>query len=124
MKNKKYIIGIILLIVYLILGKKFGFYLSCPIHKFFGVYCPGCGITRMLHAIITLDFYKAFRYNPLLFILFPFFVFLFIDKIVKERKNERALYKKIPEIVWVILIIILIIYAILRNIYPFLAPIK
>lgn len=110
--------------VYLILGKKFGFYLSCPIHTLFGVYCPGCGITRMLHAIITLDFYKAFRYNPLLFILFPFFVYLFIDMIIKERKNKRPILKKIPEIIWVILIIILIIYAILRNIYPFLAPIK
>ena len=78
----------------------------------------------MLFSILKLDFYKAFRYNVLLFIMSPFALFLFIEKIYSELKKRKPLYKKIPEKVWVILIIILIIYAILRNIFPFLAPIE
>ncbi len=122
-KIKKYLIITILLIAYLIIGHKFKIYLFCPIHKITGLYCPGCGITRMLFSILKLDFYKAFRYNVLLFIMFPFALFLFIEKIYSELKKRKPLYKKIPEKVWVILIIILIIYAILRNIFPYLAPI-
>ena len=122
-KIKKYLIITILLIAYLIIGHKFKIYLFCPIHEITGLYCPGCGITRMLFSILKLDFYKAFRYNVLLFIMFPFALFLFIEKIYSELKKRKPLYKKIPEKVWVILIIILIIYAILRNIFPYLAPI-
>ena len=124
MKIKKYIIGILLLITYLILGHKFGIYLFCPIHKITGLYCPGCGITRMLYSILKLDFYKAFRYNILVFILFFPGLFLFIEHLYSIKKNKKSLYKKIPEIVWIILIIILIIYGILRNIFPFLAPLS
>jgi len=114
----------LLLITYLIIEHKFGIYLSCPIHKFLGLYCPGCGITRMLYAILRLDFYQAFRYNVLLFILFFPALFLFIEYLYSTQKNKKPLYKKIPEKVWVILIIILIIYAILRNVIPCLAPLN
>lgn len=124
MKIKNYIIGIILLISYLIIGHKYGIYLFCPIHKILGLYCPGCGITRMLYSILKLDFYKAFRYNVLLFILFFPAVFLFIENLYSIQKDRKSLYKKIPEKVWIGLIVVLIIYGILRNIIPALAPLN
>ena len=124
MKKKliKYIILTIIIILYLIIGYKYKLYLKCPFKLITGFYCPGCGVTRMLYKIITLDFYQAFRYNPLLFVCFPFILFLLINNIYSHIKNKKALYKKIPELVWYILIIIFIIYGILRNFIPFLAP--
>ena len=124
MKIKKYTIGFILLITYLIIGHKFKIYLFCPIHEFLGLYCPGCGITRMLYSMLTLDFYKAFRYNILLFIFFFPGLFLFIEYLYSIIKKKKPLYKRIPEKVWIIIIVLLIIYGILRNIFPFLAPIN
>lgn len=122
--KKKIIICIsllILLITYLYLGNKFHIYLDCPIKKTIGLYCPGCGITRMLLSILQLDFYQAFRYNPLLFICLPFFIFFLIEGIISKKE---PLYNKIPTKIWVIIIAILIIYGILRNIpfFDFLAP--
>ena len=122
MKKRYYIILIPLLIIYLILSHKYGFYIPCPFKFVTGFYCPGCGITRMLYSLLKLDFYQAFRYNPLLFILFPFFLFFFIEDIYSKIKNKTSLYNKVPNIIYIILLIIIIIYGILRNILPYLAP--
>ena len=46
----------------------------CLFHKITGLYCPGCGVTRMLDAIFHFSFYQAFRYNPLAFVLLVLFV--------------------------------------------------
>ena len=119
---KKYLIIILILLIYFVIGKITGFYIPCPIHKITGLYCPGCGITRMFIYISKLDFYHAFRSNMLLFILFPFALLLFIDNLYSIVKNKRPYYQKINNKVWYILIIILVIYGILRNIFPILAP--
>lgn len=42
---------------------------GCWFRKKLGLYCPGCGGTRMVQSILKLDFYQAFRYNPLVFVL-------------------------------------------------------
>ena len=123
MKNKTIYLFIIIGLIYLILTHFTNFYIPCPIHFITDFYCPGCGITRMILAILRLDFYKAFRYNPLLFILMPFIIILLIDYIYSNYKNKTPLYKKIDNKIWYILIIILVIYGILRNIFPILAPI-
>lgn len=46
---------------------------GCPFRYFFGISCPGCGMTRALLAALRLDFVAAFSYHPLFFLL-PFFL--------------------------------------------------
>ena len=115
------IIFLILLISYLYLVNKLNIYINCPIKEITGLYCPGCGITRMLQAILQLNFYQAFRYNPLLFISLPFFIFFTIEGIITKKD---PLYNKIPNKILITIIIIFIIYGILRNLplFDFLAP--
>ena len=76
----------------------------------------------MLYSLITGEIKKAFRYNQLLFISLPIFIFLFIEYIYSKITNKTPIIKKIPDIVYYIYIVILIIFMILRNIFPFLAP--
>lgn len=115
------IIFLILLNSYLYLGNKLNVYINCPIKEITGLYCPGCGITRMLQAILQLNFYQAFRYNPLLFISLPFFIFFTVEGIITKKD---PLYNKIPNKILITIIIIFIIYGILRNLplFDFLAP--
>lgn len=115
------IIFLILLISYLYLGNKLNVYINCPIKEITGLYCPGCGITRMLQAILQLNFYQAFRHNPLLFISLPFFIFFTVEGIITKKD---PLYNKIPNKILITIIIIFIIYGILRNLplFDFLAP--
>ena len=89
----------------------------CPILELFHLFCPGCGGTRMVISLLNLDFYQAFRYNPLLFILLIIgFIYLIFMGIVYKKKKILV----IPSIrIWISLIVILFIYMILRNLEPF-----
>lgn len=118
------IILIILLICYLFIGDYFHVFLFCPIKKFLGLYCPGCGVTRMLLSMLKGNFYQAFRYNPLLFLGLPFFCFYYCYYLyfsLTKAKNKLSFFE--PGI-WYFLIIIFVIYGILRNIsfFDFLQP--
>ena len=43
-----------------------GFFPACLFLAFTGLYCPGCGITRALHALIHGDLGQMMAMNPLL----------------------------------------------------------
>ena len=47
----------------------------CPFYELTGLLCPGCGAGRYLLALLHFDFYAALRYNPMLFISFPFLAY-------------------------------------------------
>lgn len=44
---------------------------SCLFHGLTGWYCPGCGITRALHALVHFDLMRAFAMNALLVASLP-----------------------------------------------------
>lgn len=125
--RKKLIIFILLIVVlicYLLIGDYFHVFLFCPIKKFFGIYCPGCGVTRMLLSILKGDFYQAFRFNPLLFLGLPFFCFYYcyyLYCLFTARKNRFSSFE--PNI-WYFLIAVFIVYGVLRNLsfFDFLQP--
>lgn len=104
-----------------------GNFISCPTQSFLGLYCPSCGAQRFLHHLFHLNIKDAFRYNPLLFILFPFVIYLIIifvsNLVFGTRYRVQLLYKN-----WFIILLfaVFIVYAVLRNLpyYPFtlLAP--
>lgn len=106
------------LIIFLFLNKVFNFAIPCLFHEITNLYCPGCGITRMFLALFKLDFYQAFRYNPLVFILLILSIVYFLVKKIGK------LNFKFPNYIYYYLLVIVIIYGILRNIplFSFLAP--
>ena len=53
--------------------------LPCPIRKFSGRRCLGCGITHALFAIKSGDLARAFKYNPFVFILAPLLLWGIFD---------------------------------------------
>jgi hypothetical protein len=44
---------------------------SCPFHVLTGLYCPGCGTTRALHALLHGDPWLAWRMNALAMLALP-----------------------------------------------------
>jgi len=96
----------------------------CLLYSFTGLYCPGCGSTRCLHALVHLDLPQAFSMNPLLVIgIVPVTLLaLYAAGLLPKRFNRliKVLAQPLP---WLIL---LSSYMLLRNLpwYPFylLAP--
>jgi Protein of unknown function (DUF2752) len=50
---------------------QYGFYPVCPIHRYTGWLCPGCGMTRALAALIHGNLHEALHWNPLIAIVVP-----------------------------------------------------
>lgn len=73
----------------------------------------------MLFSIIRFDFKEAFHYNQLLFISTPIIIILLVDLIICNFKGKLPLYKKIPNWIYYIYIVLLIIFMFIRNINPY-----
>lgn len=113
---------IILLLTYYLLNLFFNISIKCPIYELTHLYCPGCGITRCLFSLIQLDFYKAFKYNQLVFILLPIsFIYYIIYSYYYIKYNKRI---TIPKYISITILIIVLLFGILRNInyFNFIRP--
>lgn len=114
------LIVILLCTSFFFLYTKINIFIPCIFHELTGLYCPGCGITRCLIAIIKLDFMQAFRYNMLVFILLPIFIFIGIKKYYCWLLNKQCIL--FSNRFYITLAIITILFGILRNIFPVFAP--
>ena len=94
---------------------------ACPLYKITGFACPGCGLTRGLHALLHGDVLTALDFNaliPLYLLIFGYFSASLLSLAFRGRgivPLERNLY-----ILWAI-IGALIVFGVIRNLpfYPF-----
>ncbi len=111
-------ISLALLLLIIMLIKLMDFInFKCIFKYLFGIYCAGCGTTRMIKAMFSLQFYQAFRYNPFVFILLIIGVLYALYLMITYVKTGKI---KIPSFkILLIIIFLLFIYMILRNISYF-----
>ncbi|MBE6653095.1 MAG: DUF2752 domain-containing protein [Ruminococcaceae bacterium] len=64
--------------------------LPCPVQHLFGISCPGCGMTRALWSLVTLDFAGAWYYHPASFALPVVAAFLVLFHWKGRRKATAA----------------------------------
>ncbi len=78
----------------------------------------------MLAAILTGDFYQALRYNPLICILLPLAIVYLVDYLINQARGRKSLLVRTPNWVWILMIVALVIYGIMRNLswFKYLAP--
>jgi len=96
----------------------------CPSRWLTGLYCPGCGATRALHALLHGNIEKAFSMNPVFVLALPVVFLLLLHQITKLPSSLQTAVKFFSDArpwAW-----LLISFAVLRNLpwYPFnwLAP--
>lgn len=101
-----------------------GIQIPCVFHRLTGLYCPGCGISRMCISILRLDFLSALRYNSMVILLIPVFLFLGIQLVVRYVRTGSKQLTKGQQIVFCIMAILLMLFGILRNLpsFSFLCP--
>ncbi len=99
---------------------------KCFLYEYTGLYCPACGGTRAVNALLHGDFLLALGYNLLILLLLPVFLYagyLIIYMIVKKKSVNSLLIK--PYLLWLFFMVI-ILYFLFRNIphplFSFLRP--
>lgn len=101
-------------------------YLRCECFwkKYFGIYCAGCGVTRMIKAITQFKFYQAFCCNQLFFTLTCLLIIYLIYYFICKIKKRMPFIPKSKTFIFIAFIMIL--YMILRNInyFSYLRPIN
>jgi hypothetical protein len=66
-----FLAGVTLAVVVHVADPSAGGYPVCPFYAITGLYCPGCGTLRCLHALLHADVRSAIGYNALTVLLLP-----------------------------------------------------
>lgn len=96
----------------------------CPFYWLTGLYCPGCGTTRALHALLHLDVAQALTMNPLLVLALPLIALVFLRALDLLPAALHDLARRVGDArPWAAVVIT---YAVLRNLpwepFAWLAP--
>jgi hypothetical protein len=102
-----------------------GLAMPCPIKLVTGLWCPGCGATRMCLALLRLDLYGALRSNAGLCLLLPVLAALIGQQALHWVKTGRAAPPTPQQnaLVWG-MVWAMLAYGVVRNLpgLSFLAP--
>ena len=89
--------------------------LPCLFHRITGWLCPGCGMSRVMGALLRLDLPAAFSYNLLWPLYGGYVLFVFLSAAIPYVRHGKANLSPRPQWVhWVVLGVVLI-YGVLRN---------
>lgn len=115
-----FISAILFLLIYKRINNTYHIGIPCIFHRITKLYCPGCGMTRAIFALLNLNLKQAVRNNILVVLVMPFIVIYIINYAYIWINNLKKDPSKIfPKWLWYILLIITISFGIIRNIKYF-----
>ena len=93
----------------------YGFSIPCLFRKITGLDCPGCGVSRMLMALLRLDFSAAFRANRVLFCMLPVLAFAF-GRMIWIYVRDGFVRDRLSTVLCWICVGVLLCWGVVRNI--------
>ncbi|MCI0460710.1 MAG: DUF2752 domain-containing protein [Gemmataceae bacterium] len=101
-------------------------YPPCLFRSLTGLYCPGCGSTRCLHALLHGDLRQAAAYNVLLLVALPLLVCCGARWLWQVGKPRTPPRRRLPAWAIRVLFVVVVAYWALRNMdcapFNWLAP--
>lgn len=103
-----------------------GIFPPCPVRYLTGLYCPGCGSLRALHALLHGNLRQAWAMNPLAMALLPFIGYGLASEVHTHFRGHALPGMMLSATSIRVLCAIIVFYGIARNLplHPFdwLAP--
>lgn len=91
---------------------------KCAVHAITGLQCPGCGISRAIHALLHGHFYEALAYNWFFVISVPYLLSVCaVMSIPALYRRERLRYAVTGQTVAWIYVTLFCVWFVVRNIY-------
>ena len=88
----------------------------CIFHAVTGLFCPACGVTRMLGAMGKLHFYEAYGYNKAVFLTWPFIAAVLAAEEIRYIKTGSQNMHKVSKLILWGEAGTLVLFGIVRNI--------
>lgn len=104
--------------IYIIVHRLTGLTVFCPFYQFLHIYCPGCGISRMFFHLARFEIAEAFSSNCVIFCMLPIALIMALYHAYKYLRYGSAKLNKFENVLIYIAIGILVVFAIVRNLYP------
>jgi hypothetical protein len=95
--------------------ERYDFYPQCPVFRYLHVYCPGCGATRALAALLHARIAEALDYNALVVLLVPVLLAYFAVAYRKARRDEVFTWPRVPVLALTTLLVMSAAFGVLRN---------
>lgn len=89
--------------------------IPCLYYMTTGFYCPGCGVTRMMKALLRLDFASAFHYHPVLFCSILPLGICFGAQAFRYVKTGNTRLSRWQNAIICVVIVALIVFCVYRN---------
>ncbi len=87
---------------------------QCLFAKTLHLYCPGCGGTRAVSALLRFDFLSSLRHNPLVLLFVSLFLYYDIKALINIIRGKDKVLGISAKLLFVILAIVLAFF-VLRN---------
>lgn len=92
-------------------------WLKCPLFQLTGWQCPLCGLQRGVHAFLHGDLLAAWRYNPALWLLFPYVGVWLLGSCSERVARSRVYAWATSSRVVLAVILLLCIWGVARNVW-------
>lgn len=94
--------------------------IPCIFHVVTGLQCPGCGVTRMLSALLHGDWRGAWESNAAILTLSPVLAGLVGLSLVRWIRTGSARLPRWADAVTVVCVVLLLLFTVARNLPAFL----
>jgi hypothetical protein len=94
-----------------------GHYPSCPFHAITGLWCPGCGSLRAMHALTHGDLSTAVHRNVLAVLALPYLAAAWVAWLGRHLGRPRTTRVAPPAALWGLLALI-VAFGVARNLPP------
>lgn len=95
----------------------------CVFHEVTGFHCPGCGNTRAVKALLHLHPLLSLRNNPIILILALTGLGFYTELALNVSGKRKVSFMPKNYFVYLGLLGLILVFYVLRNIFPVLAPI-
>lgn len=65
--------------------------LTCPLKKYLGITCPGCGMQRSFIALLNGDIKSSFMLHPVTIPLIAFFLYAVLHLIFRYKNGNKVI---------------------------------
>jgi Protein of unknown function (DUF2752) len=91
------------------------FYPRCPVLLWLHVYCPGCGGTRAVAALLHFRLEEAMHWNAMVVIFFPFAAVFLALTYGRAMKEKQFIWPMIPDSLLKLSLVLIAIFTVVRN---------